>query len=85
MGNFDRNEIQQKVDAIIVECLGVHPEDVTPEAILGRELGADELDAIEVTMELEKEFGIHIPDAQMNSLDTYSVKEVYELVEKLIN
>jgi len=84
MGHYE-NEVELKVDAVIVECLGVHPEDVTPNAILGRELGADELDAVEVTMKLENEFGIHIPDAQMNSLDTYSVKEVYELVDKLIN
>ena len=85
MNRMTQEEIRLKVDAIIVECLCVYPDEVTPEAILGRELGADDIDAVDVTMQLEKEFSIHIPDAQMDSLDTYSVKEVYELVEKLIN
>lgn len=85
MNTMTKEEIRLKVDEVIIMCLGVDPGDVTPETILGRELGADELDAVEITMGLEKRLGISIPDAQMNDLDTYSVKEVYELVEKLID
>ena len=85
MNTMTQEEIRLKVDEVIVECLGVDSDDVTPEAILGRELGADELDAVEITMGLEKRLGVSIPDAQMNDLDTYSVKEVYELVEKLMD
>jgi acyl carrier protein len=85
MNTMTKEEIRLKVDEVIIECLGVDPDDVTPETILGRELGADEVDAVEITMGLEKRLGISIPDAQMNDLDTYSVKEVYELVEKLMD
>lgn len=85
MNTMTKEEIRLKVDEVIVECLGVDPDDVTPKTILGRELGADVVDAIEITMGLEKRLGISIPDAQMNDLDTYSVKEVYELVEKLMD
>lgn len=80
-----KEEIHEKIDAIIIEQLGVYSDDIQPDAILGRELGADGIDAVELTVKLEETFGIHVPDAQMNSLDTYSVKEVYELVEKLID
>ena len=85
MNTMTREEIRLKVDAVIITLLGSYPEAVTPEAILGRDLGADDLDAVEITMGLEKRLGISIPDAQMNDLDTYSVKEVYELVEKLMD
>lgn len=85
MNTMTQEEIRLKVDEVIIMCLGVDPGDVTPETILGRELGADVVDAIEITMGLEKRLGISIPDAQMNDLDTYSVKEVYELVEKLMD
>lgn len=85
MNTMTKEEIHLKVDAVIIKLLGSYPEAVKPEAILGRDLGADDLDAVEITMGLEKEFGVRIPDAQMNDLDTYSVKEVYELVEKLID
>lgn len=85
MNTMTKEEIRLKVDEVIIMCLGVDPGDVTPETILGRELGADVVDAIAITMGLEKRLGISIPDAQMNDLDTYSVKEVYELVEKLMD
>jgi acyl carrier protein len=85
MNTMTQEEIRLKVDEVIIMCLGVDPDDVTPETILGRELGADEVDAVEITMGLERRLGVSTPFAQMNDLDTYSVKEVYELVEKLID
>ena len=54
--------IDQRVKDIIVEQLGVKPDQVTPEAKFIEDLGADSLDTVELIMALEEEFGIEVPD-----------------------
>jgi acyl carrier protein len=49
------------VCSITAELLGVNPSKVTPSTSLG-DLGADELDIVELVMELEEHFDIAIPD-----------------------
>ena len=60
--------IDQRVKDIIVEQLGVKPEQVTPEAKFIEDLGADSLDTVELVMALEEEFGIEVPDEQAEKL-----------------
>lgn len=55
-------DIGRKVNAILVEQLGVDDEEVTPDASIGDDLGADSLDQVEIVMALEEEFGLEIPD-----------------------
>ena len=57
-----------KVKEIIVDSLGVDGADVTPEATIFGDLGADSLDAVELNMALEDEFGISIPDEDMAAM-----------------
>ncbi len=55
--------IFDKVKAIIGEQLGVDDvESITGETSLMKDLEADSLDAVEIMMALEDEFGITIPD-----------------------
>ena len=56
------SEIATKVKAIIVDKLGVDEKDVKETAHFANDLGADSLDTVELIMELEKEFGITIPE-----------------------
>ena len=51
-----------KVVEIIVDQLGAENEGITPETSLREDLEADSLDAVEIMMALEDEFGIEIPD-----------------------
>lgn len=51
-----------RVRRVLVDHLGVTPEQVTETASLVDDLGADSLDAIEIAMCLEEEFGIEFPD-----------------------
>ena len=51
-----------KVQAIVVEHLGVDLEKVTESASFIDDLGADSLDTVELVMAFEEEFGIEIPD-----------------------
>ena len=52
----------EKVQAIVVEHLGVEADKVTASASFIEALGADSLDTVELVMAFEEEFGIEIPD-----------------------
>ena len=62
--------IEEKVKNIIVEQLGVEPEQVKPEAQFVNDLGADSLDIVELIMALEEEFDVEIPDEQAEKIKT---------------
>ena len=64
------SEIASRVKAIIVDKLGVEESEVTTEASFTNDLGADSLDTVELIMEFEKEFGISIPDDQVEKIGT---------------
>ena len=72
--------IDQRVKDIVVELLGVKPEQVTPQAKFIEDLGADSLDTVELVMALEEEFGIEVPDEQAEKLQ--SVGDVIKYVEE---
>lgn len=60
----------EKVRDIIVETLGCEAEQVTLEASLSDDLGADSLAAVELIMALEESTGITIDDADAANLKT---------------
>ena len=60
----------EKMRDIIVETLGCEAEQVTLEASLADDLGADSLAAVELVMALEEASGITIADTDMESLKT---------------
>ena len=62
------DEIQNKVVNIIVEQLGVSETQVISSARFVEDLGADEVDCIELVMAFEEEFGLEIPDESAESL-----------------
>jgi acyl carrier protein len=62
--------LAKRVEAIIVEQLGVTPEEVVPEASFIDDLGADSLDIVELVMAMEEEFDIEIPDEHADRLQT---------------
>lgn len=72
--------IEQRVKEIIVEQLGVKPEQVTPEAKFIEDLSADSLDTVELVMALEEEFGNEIPDEDAEKLQ--SVGDVIKYIEE---
>jgi len=72
--------LEQRVKDIIVEQLGVKPEQVVPAAKFIEDLGADSLDTVELVMALEEEFGIEVPDDQAKKLQ--SVGDVLKYVEE---
>ena len=60
----------EKVKKIIVEQLGVEESEVTLEASITDDLGADSLDQVELVMAFETEFNIDIPDEEAEKIKT---------------
>jgi acyl carrier protein len=67
-----------RVKKIIVEQLGVEDNEVTMEASITEDLGADSLDQVELVMAFETEFGIDIPDEEAEK-----IKSVGDAVAKI--
>jgi acyl carrier protein len=59
-----------KVVQIIVEQLGVKPEEIKLESRFVDDLGVDSLDTVELVMAFEEEFGLEIPDEQAERMKT---------------
>ena len=76
--------VTDDVKAIIVEQLGVKPEEVTPAASFIDDLGADSLDTVELVMALEEKFGVEIPDedAEKRRTEGEAIKYIEEKAKK---
>ena len=73
--------VAEKVKEIVVNQLGVSPDQVVPEAKFIEDLGADSLDQVELVMALEEEFGADIPDEDAEKLA--SVGDAIKYVENV--
>ena len=75
--------VAEKVKEIVVNQLGVSPDQATPEAKFIEDLGADSLDQVELVMALEEEFGADIPDEDAEKLTTVgdAIKYIEENVQ----
>jgi acyl carrier protein len=70
-----RDEIFEKVQAALVDALGVDEEDVTPEATMVGDLGAESIDFLDIVFRLEKAFSIKIPRGELFPEDVLSSSE----------
>ena len=70
----------EKVRAIIANELNIDESKITMDSSLNEDLGADSLDAVELIMALEDEFGVTVSDDDAQSIRT--VGDIVELVEK---
>lgn len=58
-------EIFEKVQEALVDALGVDDDEVTPEAKISSDLGAESIDYLDITFRLEKAFNIKIPKGEL--------------------
>ena len=61
-----------------VDVLSVDADKVTPEASFGDDLEADSLDLVELVMALEEEFGVEVPEGEVEEIKT--VGQAYDLI-----
>jgi acyl carrier protein len=61
----NHDEVFGKVRAVLTDALGVDEEEVTPDAALQRDLGAESIDFLDIVFRLEKEFAIKINKGEL--------------------
>ena len=62
---MSRDEIFGQVQEVMVDALGVDDDEVTAEATLMRDLGAESIDFLDIVFRLEKAFGVKIPREEL--------------------
>ena len=62
--------IFDKIKDIIIEQLQVEESDINMDTNLMKDLSADSLDAVEIIMAIEDEYGIEIPDEEAEKMQT---------------
>ena len=70
---MDVAAMKGKIVEIIANQLGIDHGDVTPEASVVDDLGADSLDVVELVMALEEEFNLEIPDEEAEKIKSVNV------------
>ena len=60
-----QEEVYEKVQAALVDALGVDDEEVTPDATMVGDLGAESIDFLDIVFKLEKAFDIQIPREEL--------------------
>lgn len=66
---LDQEEIFAKVQEALIDALGVDDDEVTEEATLVGDLGAESIDFLDIVFKLEKAFGITIPREELSPED----------------
>lgn len=71
----------EKVCKMLAEQLGVSADAIKPEQEVVKDLGADSLDVVELMMALEDEYGITLPEGDVENIKT--VQDIVDMLEKL--
>ena len=65
-----KEEIFDKLKELVVDQLGVDDDEVTTEATIQEDLGADSLDLVDLVMAVEEEFDVKIADEDLEGIKT---------------
>ncbi len=68
-----------KIKEILADTLDVDVEELSSNTNIATDLGADSLDVVEILMSIEDEFGVEIPDSEIENIHT--VGELAEYIE----
>ena len=72
--------IFEKLTEILAEQLAADQETMTLDTKIAEALGADSLDLVDLLMSIEDEFGVEIPDEEVENLHT--IGDVVEYISK---
>ena len=71
----------EKVRKMLAEQLGISEEEIKPESDVVKDLGADSLVVVELLMSLEEEYGITLPEGEIESLKT--VQDIVDMMNRI--
>ena len=72
------DDVFERFKVCAVEVLAVDADKVTKDASFADDLDADSLDLVELVMALEEEFGVEVPEEDLEGIET--VGQAYDLV-----
>ncbi len=70
----------EKVCKMLADQLGIAADTIKPESEVIKDLGADSLDVVELMMALEEDYGITLPDGEVENIKT--VGDIVEMLNK---
>lgn len=62
---MNQDQIFEKVQGVLVEALAVDEDEVTPQATLFADLGAESIDVLDISFQLERAFDIKINQGEL--------------------
>ena len=74
----DREKIRKELIQIVADIAEISPEEVRPDASL-EDLGIDSLNGLRIVAEVEKRYGVNIPDEAIGKIRT--MPQIFELVD----
>ncbi len=72
----------EKVCKMLSEQLNVPVDSIKPESEVVKDLGADSLDVVELMMSLEDDYGITLPENEVEGLKT--VQDIVDMMNKIV-
>lgn len=82
MSSIDKKSLENELRALIAEIVEIEPEKITPEANFVEDLGMDSMMALEILVEIEKKYKIHVPEEKLVKLE--NLKSACSLVMSYI-
>ncbi len=77
---MSRKEIEEKVNAFLIEELEIDTEKIFPEARLKEDVGIDSLDFVDIVVIVNRVFGFKIQNGELKEVKTLG--EFYDYIEK---
>ena len=74
--------MKKRIVQIIAKQLGIEETDVSAQASVVEDLGADSLDVVELIMALEEEFDLEIPDTEAEKI--LNVQNIFDYMENAL-
>jgi len=74
--------MKKRIVQIIARQLGIEETDVSAQASVVEDLGADSLDVVELIMALEEEFDLEIPDTEAEKI--VNVQNIFDYMENAL-
>jgi len=74
--------MKKRIIQIIAKQLGIEEADISAQASVVEDLGADSLDVVELIMALEEEFDLEIPDTEAEKI--VDVQNIFDYMENAL-
>ena len=71
----------EKVCKMLADQLGISTDKITPESEVVKDLGADSLDVVELMMTIEDEYGVTLPENEVEGVKT--VQDIVDMLERI--